>query len=223
MRLNYRFKLLLFFLVALAVFLAFPMGYAALSTLSRLEVVEAERDQWQRPSAVIDALDLRPGSIVVDLGCGSGYFTWKLSSRVGDSGRVIAEDIRSLPLLFLWFRTVLKRGHNVRIVHGEPSNPHLPQRVNGVLIANTYHELADARAILVHVYQSLAPGGQLVVVDRAMSQARNAGIGGHEITVERVEQELRQAHFDIVRRQDAFIEKDPDQEAWWLIVARKPH
>lgn len=164
MRLSYRVKLLLFFLCALTVFLVFNVGYSALNTLSRLDVVEAERDQWQRPSAVIDALDLRPGSVAVDLGCGSGYFTWKLSSRVGDSGRVIAEDIRSLPLVFLWFRTVLKREHNVTIVHGEPNNPHLPKRVNRGLIANTYHEFRDTRLILVHVYQSLAPGGQLVVV-----------------------------------------------------------
>lgn len=47
-------------------------------------------------------------------------------------------------------------------------------------------------------------------------------MGGHEIAAERVEQELRQADFEIVRRQDPFIEKDPYNEAWWLVVARKP-
>ena len=221
---NYRVKLLVFLLCALAILFIFNTAYSALNTLSRLDVVEAERDQWQRPSDVIGALDLRPGSVVVDLGCGSGYFTLKLSLPVGDSGRVIAEDIRRLPLVFLWFRMVLRREHNVTIVHGNPNDPRLPKRVNAVLIANTYHEFTDSQSILAHASQSLIAGGRLVVVDRAPNP-ENVGVtetGEHEVSAERVETELRQASFEIVSRQDRFIEKDPDNEAWWLIVARKP-
>ncbi|HVB57798.1 MAG TPA: hypothetical protein VNE63_15415 [Candidatus Acidoferrales bacterium] len=84
--LSYRIKLLLFFLSALAVLVLMDFGYSALDTLSRLDVVEAQRDQWQRPAVVIDALELKPGDEVVDLGCGSGYFTPKLSRRVGSQG-----------------------------------------------------------------------------------------------------------------------------------------
>ena len=136
---------------------------SALDTISRLDVVEAERDRWQRPSDVVQALDLRPGDVVVDRGCGSGYFTLKLSSSVGEGGRVIAEDIRRLPLGFLWVRRVPRRKRNVSIVHGEPDDPHLPARVNAVLIANTYHEFTDSRSIVGHVRQSLVPGGKLAV------------------------------------------------------------
>ena len=221
---SYRVKLLVFLLSALAILFVFNTAYSALNTISRLDVVEAERDRWQRPSDVVEALDLRPGNVVVDLGCGSGYFTLKLSPLVGDSGRVIAEDIRRLPLVFLWFRTVQRREHNVTILHGELDDPHLPTRVNAVLIANTYHEFTDSQSILAHVSQSLIAGGRLVVVDRVPNPA-NVGVtetGEHEISAERVETELRQASFEIVSRQDHFIEKDPDNEAWWLIVARKP-
>jgi predicted methyltransferase len=84
------------------------IAFSALQTFSRLDAVEANRDTWQRPSEVIAALDLKPGDGVVDLGCGSGYFTLKLSSLVGRDGRVIAEDIRRLPLAFLWFRAVAR-------------------------------------------------------------------------------------------------------------------
>jgi len=222
-RINYRIKLLLFFLCALAVFLVFSVGYSALNTLSRLDAVEAERDQWQRPSGVIQALDLKPGNIVVDLGCGSGYFTLKLSSVVGTDGRVIGEDIRWLPLGFLWVRGVRKR--NVSIVHGEPNDPHLPMKsVNAVLISNTYHEFMDPQPILIHLSQSLVSGGRLVVVD-CEPNPNNIGItenGEHEISVARVEDDLRRAHFEVVSRQDRFIESDPDRESWWLIVARNP-
>ena len=90
MHLSHRIKPFAFFIGALAVLFALNTAYSALNTISRLNVVEAERDRWQRPSDVVRALDLRPGNVVVDLGCGSGYFALKLSASVGDTGRVVA-------------------------------------------------------------------------------------------------------------------------------------
>jgi predicted methyltransferase len=223
--LSYRIKLLGFFLFALAVLVAFDVGNSALNTLSRLDVVEAQRDQWQRPFDVLKALGARPGDVAADLGCGSGYFTLKLSAAVGPKGLVLAEDIRKLPLLFLRFRTFLKGKHNVTIIRGEPADPEFPVgKVNEVLIANTYHELADPEVILGHVRQALVTGGRLAVVDHG-PEPSNGGkgeISGHHIAMKRVEAELREAKFDTVTRQDPFIQNDPYHENWWLIVARKP-
>jgi predicted methyltransferase len=222
--LSYRGKLFVFVVGALAVLLAFNVGYAALRTVSRLDAVEAERDHWQHPAEVIQALDLKPGDVVVDLGCGSGYFTLRLSSQVGESGRVIAEDIRRLPLAFLWFRAAQRREHNVKVVLGDPADPHLPARVNAVLISNTYHEFTDSRPILVHIHQALVSSGRLVVVDREPKPANASApeTPEHEISADKVESELRQANFEIVSRQDRFIARDSYGESWWLIVAREP-
>ena len=171
----------------------------------------------------MQALNLKSGDVVVDVGCGSGYFTLKLSSEVGNDGRVIAEDIRRLPLAFLWFRAAQRRDHNVRVLLGDPADPHLPPRVNAVLLSNTYHEFTDPRPILIHIHQSLVSGGRLVVVDREPRPINAAppGSSEHEIAADRVESELRQANFEITRRQDRFIERDSYGESWWLIVAQK--
>jgi predicted methyltransferase len=221
--LDYRVKLLIFLLSALAVFAVLDVGYSALNTVSRLDTVEAERDLWQRPVDILQALDLRSGDVVVDLGCGSGYFTLKLSSPVGRGGRVIAEDIRRLPLMFLWYRVLLRRDHNVEIVLGGPTDPHLPSGVDAVLILNTYHELPDGRAILSRVSQALMSGGRLVVVDRSPRTGEGStALSSHEVSAERVARDLREADFEIVSREDHFIERDPGNETWWLLAARKP-
>jgi predicted methyltransferase len=222
--LSYRLKVFVFVISTLATLFVLNIGYSAFEAFSRLNAVETERDHWQRPSDVIQALNLSSGNEVVDLGCGSGYFTLKLSSPVGDGGRVVAEDIRRLPLMFLWVRAISRREHNVRVVLGEPADPHLPSHVNAILISNTYHEFTDSRPILVHVYQSLVPAGRLVVVDREPKPASSAisKSAEHEISAERVDSELRQANFEIVSRDDRFIEHDSYGENWWLIVARKP-
>lgn len=222
---SYRIKLLAFFLSAIAILVLLNVGYSALNTLSQLNAVEADRDRWQRPSDVVQALNPRPGNTVVDFGCGSGYFTLKLSSPVGKTGHVVAEDIRWLPLAFLWVRTIVKKEHNVNLIHGKPADPELPANTaNAVLISNTYHELTDPKGILSHVSRAMVSGGLLVVVDREPKPA-NVGVtesGEHEVSVKRVELDLRDAGFEIVSRQDHFIENDPDSETWWLLVARKP-
>src|SRR5262252_3636553 len=91
-------------LVLGVVFLGFGfaiIGYQGLRTLQELTAVEADRDQWQRPSEIIQALNVAPSAAVADLGSGSGYFALKLSSVVGSEGVVYAIDIRRTPLAFL--------------------------------------------------------------------------------------------------------------------------
>lgn len=162
------FRLALFLICAILIFLAFSTLYSFTSTLNRLDVVESERDQWQRPSEVLRALDLRPGNTVADLGSGAGYFALKLSSAVGKQGRVLAVDLRKLSLFFLWTRALLRGQHNVYVVVGEEDNPRLPTgTVDAVLICNTYHEFNDPKLMLSHTFRALRPGGHLVVVDRA--------------------------------------------------------
>jgi SAM-dependent methyltransferase len=172
-----------------------------------------------------EPLNSNPATRSPNLGCGSGYFSLRLSSAVGGNDRVFAEDIRRLPLVFLWFRSLQKHQPNIHVMHGEPNDPHLsPGSVNETLIANTYHEFADSQLILDHVRKALVQGGTLVVVDRVPNRADlgRTKLGEHEISADQVERELHQANFVVVGRQDHFIDNDPQNETWWLILARKP-
>src|ERR1700687_2935575 len=103
----------LFLAGTVVLFLALNTAYGFLTTLDRLKIVEAERDQWQRPSDVLHALDLRRGNVVVGLGSGAGDFTLKLAPLVGSSGKVIAVDVREFSLQFLKVRALLRNEHNV--------------------------------------------------------------------------------------------------------------
>src|SRR5215469_11310317 len=53
-----------------------------------------EREQEENPDAAIDALKLKPGMMVADVGAGTGYMSLKLAKRVGPSGKVYAEDVQ---------------------------------------------------------------------------------------------------------------------------------
>lgn len=188
--------------------------YEAAKTLRQLDAIEAERDGWQRPLAVIAALNLKEANTVVDLGCGSGYFALKLSSIVGPAGKVYAVDIRRLSLMFLWARSVRKNKSNIETVLAQPNDPHLPPHTDAVLLANTYHELEMPDEILDRVFQALVPGGRLVVVDPKTTEHG-------DLTSASVEDRLRRRGFDIVVREEKFIDQAGRAE-WWLVVARRP-
>jgi predicted methyltransferase len=222
---KYWVKLALFWACALVVVIGSYVAYQALITLKQLDTIESERDQWQHPTEVIRALGLRPGDSVVDLGCGSGYFSLKLSDTVGSKGKVIAEDIRRLSLTFLWMRSVIKRKHNVHVLLGVFDDPHLhPDTINSVLISNAFHEFTAPKAIMEHVLQSLVPGGKVVIVDRWPRDAQGPGSAfqEHEISPQEVEADLTQTGFSIDSRRDDFIRGDPYGENWWMIVAHRP-
>src|ERR1700724_1763953 len=123
---QHRTRLVLFLLSAVVIFATMYVLYSAIDTLRQLEVVESERDQWQRPAEVLQAMDLQPGKVVVDLGSGAGYFALKLSPLVGEGGQVLAVDIRRLSLSFLWIRALLGRKRNIRVVLSDEDNPRLP-------------------------------------------------------------------------------------------------
>jgi 2-polyprenyl-3-methyl-5-hydroxy-6-metoxy-1,4-benzoquinol methylase len=75
----YRFRVALFFVL---VIVAAPfLIYQLTQTLDRLYLAEGGRDRRQRPDDVIEALKLKDGDLVADLGCGVGYFSPKLAEH----------------------------------------------------------------------------------------------------------------------------------------------
>jgi predicted methyltransferase len=204
---------------AISILAALYMLSSVSSTLDRLTVVEAERDQWQRPSDVLGNLGVSDGSTVVDLGSGAGYFSLKLADLAGRQGQVIAVDLRRLSLFFLRIRARMRGQHNIRIIVGTSDDPRLPAgRADAVLISNTYHEFRNSGVMLDHVRDALHSGGRLVIVDRGASADSSAQ--NHEAPPDRVEAEVRRRGFEILRRDDRFIDR-PGDEPWWLLVARR--
>jgi hypothetical protein len=94
-----------------------------------------------------------------------------------------------------------------------------------VLIANTYHELAEPEPILRALRASMRAGARLVVVDRApgdSGQSREEAAGHHEISARAAASDIKRQGFEEIWREERFIDRSPDGEAWWLVVFRKP-
>ncbi|MGC2768396.1 MAG: methyltransferase domain-containing protein, partial [Candidatus Acidiferrum sp.] len=138
---------------------------------------------------------------------------------MGKNGSVVGEDIRRESLVFLRIRAFMQRQSNLRTIRGEIDDPRLPAGfADAVLIANTYHELTEAKQILRHLAESLKPGGRLVIVDRAprsgAAESRESQTEHHELRPGLVETEVRNAGFEIISREDHFTERPADDHIW---------
>jgi SAM-dependent methyltransferase len=136
-----------------------------------------DREQWQKPDQIMDSLLIAEGSVAAEIGAGGGWFTARLSARVGPNGLVYAEDIQPLMIEAIERRMQRENLRNVRPVLGTAADPRLPAGVvDAALIVEVYREMeippADPVMLLRRVADSLKPDGRIGVVDY------NAGGGG---------------------------------------------
>lgn len=124
-----------------------------------------DRDAWQRPDEIMDALQIAEGSSVADLGAGGGWFTIRLASRVGPNGVVYAEDVQPQMIEAIKRRVKRAQLNNVRTILGTSSDPLLPAPVDAVLIVDAYHEMEEPVVMLRNVAATLKPGGRLGIVE----------------------------------------------------------
>jgi predicted methyltransferase len=127
-----------------------------------------DREAWQKPDQVMDALHVAEGSTVADLGAGGGWFTVRLARRVGPNGRVYAQDVQRLMIEAI-NRRVEREGLTsiVRTVLGDYDDPKLPPdaRPDAVLIVDAFHELDDPVVWLRNVARPVKPQGRIGIID----------------------------------------------------------
>jgi len=140
---------------------------AAVMSASGARWLEREgRDEEQRPDEVIRVMGLRPGQVVADVGCGTGYFTRRLARAVEPTGRVYAVDIQPEMLRLLQRGVELMGIENVEPVLGEPDDPRLPRgELDWILLVDVYHELQQPRVMLARMREALKPEGRIALVE----------------------------------------------------------
>ena len=125
-----------------------------------------DRDAYQRPDQIMDALQIGEGSWVADLGAGGGWFTVRLARRVGPNGRVFAEDIQPEMIGAIKRRITREGLGNVQAVLGTPVDPRLPAAsLDAALMVDAYPEFEHPVTLLRNVARALKPRGVIGIVN----------------------------------------------------------
>ncbi len=124
------------------------------------------REREEEPQKMLRSLEVKPGQQVCDFGCGNGYHTLQLASKVGPRGTVYAVDIQQEMLDLLQARAEPRGFTNIQPVLATSTDPKLPQgKLDLLLMVDVYHELFEPEVILRAIHASLNPTGRLVLVE----------------------------------------------------------
>ena len=125
-----------------------------------------DRDAWQKPDQIMDALGVADGSAVADIGAGAGWFTIRLARRVGPNGVVYSQDVQRQMLEAIRRRVAREGLGNVETRLGAGSSPNLPAgALDAVLVVDVYPEVEDRVTFLRNLASALKPGGRLGIVN----------------------------------------------------------
>lgn len=173
-----------------------------------------ERESEEDPARAVEALDLRPGMTVADIGAGSGYYTVRLARKVGAEGKVYATDIQVGMLSIIQRRAAVEKLTNIVPVLGAVDDPKLPPAsLDLALMVDVYHELAAPQAFVRRLREALRPEGRLVLVEFRKEDPRVPIKEEHKMSVAQVRQELSADGFA--------IDKVVDVLPWQHIIVLK--
>lgn len=125
---------------------------------------EARLNRLQPPEQVLDAIGIRPGMIGAEIGAGRGRYAVQLAVRVGDRGKIYAEDIDVAALRHLDQRCQRWGLTNVESILGDVTDPKLPEgELDFVFIISSYHHFSDPTTLLRNARLALKPGGMVAI------------------------------------------------------------
>ena len=153
-------------------------------------LVRPERIEEEEPDKAIDALNLKPGMNVADIGAGVGYMSFKMARKIG-SGRVYAVDIQPGMIDKLKENAAREKVANVVPILGETADPKLPAgQIDLAIMVDVYHELSEPQKMLANIRKALKPNGRLVLLEYRAEDPKIPIIPSHKMTVAQVKQEL---------------------------------
>jgi ubiquinone/menaquinone biosynthesis C-methylase UbiE len=162
------------------------MGHQAADWLER-----PEREQEERPTQLLNALKIKPGEVIADLGAGSGYLTFRLAQRVGPRGKIVAVDIQPEMLAIIRDRMKTAGVTNVEPILGTEADPKLPANsVDTILMVDVYHEFAYPYEMAQAMVRALKVGGRLVFVEYRLEDPKVWIKLVHKMTEKQVRKEM---------------------------------
>ncbi len=170
-----------------------------------VESWEVRHNNTQPPLKVMDAMGLKPGMVIGEIGAGTGRYCIWLADRVGDKGKVYANDIDKKSLDHLKDRCKKYNIKNITSIMGKVDDPLFPPgSLDITFIINTYHHIEDPVKVIKNAIPALKKGGRLVIVE---NDATRSGWKSHNTPKEKLIKQAQKAGYKLVRT-ETFLELD---------------
>jgi ubiquinone/menaquinone biosynthesis C-methylase UbiE len=129
-------------------------------------LIRESRQREEDCETLLRVLEIVPGDVVCDMGCGNGFYSLKIAPLVGERGKVIAVDIQREMLELLKERAAAEKIDNIETVLGTVVDPKLQENsIDLMLLVDVYHEFSHPEQMLAAIRKSLKPQGRVALVE----------------------------------------------------------
>lgn len=196
------------------------MGRAIAPVMSYLGadwLLRETREQEEQPEQMLDALNLKPGQVVADVGAGVGYTSVRLARRVGPTGKVYATDIQPqmIRMLKANIRT-MKLEKTIIPLLCTATETKLPDgEIDLIIMVDVYHECSSPVETLKGLKKALKPGGRLVLIEFRAEDPEVPIRPEHKMTLAQARREVEAQGFQ--------FQKNDERLPWQhIIIFEKP-
>lgn len=134
------------------------------ANMARLD--DPERKKNLPPGDILLAMGLRRGDTFLDIGAGTGYFSFPAAEMVGEEGRVIATDLSDRMAGELSRRVAASGKKNIRVMLTGGDGPDLPEdSVDFAFLCNVMHEVENKKKLLLSIRKTLKKKGKIGIVE----------------------------------------------------------
>lgn len=166
-------------------------------------LVRPERQDEENQSLLLEQLELKPGQVICDLGCGVGYHTIPIAKRVAPEGKVYAVDIQIEMLQALSQNANHEGVENIESILSEQGDPKLPEHsIDLILLVDVYHEFSDPETMLAKMQQALKPDGMIALVEFRREDPRIPIHPLHKMTKSQILKEYEANGFRLIKEFD---------------------
>lgn len=176
-------------------------------------LIRTKRDREEAATLMRSKLELKPGMIVCDLGCGNGYHTFPMAKEVAPSGKVYGVEIQEPYLKMLEEAAKKQEVTNFVPVLGLLHDPKLPDNTfDLILLVDVYHEFSHPVEMLAAMRKALKPDGKLVLVEFREEDESVPIKPEHKMSKAQVNKELNANGYTCVKEFDEL----PWQHMMWF-------
>jgi ubiquinone/menaquinone biosynthesis C-methylase UbiE len=174
------------------------------------------RAQQEKPEIVIEAMKLRSGNVVAEVGAGTGFYARRVARAVAPDGVVYANDIQPELLAVLEQKAAEEKLTNIIPVLGAEADPKLPEgKFDWILLVDVYHELQKPEPMLAAFRRALKPSGRVALVEYRETTSHISP--AHRMTKDQVLGEWVPAGFRLIE----IIETMPMQRLYIFEAGRR--
>lgn len=172
--------------------IAYVMGYQGMSWLER-----PEREKEENTSKLLKNMNIKPGDTIADIGAGSGYHVFKMSSML-TNGFVFAVDIQDEMLTVIDQQIQKSKINNVTTKKGTEKTVNLPDNsIDKILMVDVYHEFSFPVEMIASIKKALKDDGKIYLIEYRAEDASVPIKEVHKMSEKQAVKEMNAAGFKL--------------------------